>query len=356
MRWSRLLIVVLPASLVAASASATFRAADLVVVPVAAALAGTNSSNWHTDVEIRNVDTTNIDVEIVLLPCCGIDNRTWFNDITNTLGGRTSDGFGHINAALENIPPGRTVTLTDIIPANWGNAIKGALLVFAYEAGTLMTTNPPGGNPKNIIVTTRTYDVNTDSTGKTSTYGQGIPGLPWYDYVDPSRRDKGLDHVTFTGIRQDAAFRTAIGYVNVSDRLTELAVRFTLNAADGTQLGQVTEDVLPLAHDQWDQAATTLFLVPITTDVVNATATITVDAYFSQAQSPTPAFMVYVSRVDQTTNAPTYLEQVFDQPLPWDCIFNGNNCPITTMANALGLPNLAPRPRHLLPPTQATAR
>ncbi|MFI5143124.1 MAG: hypothetical protein ACHQQS_01525 [Thermoanaerobaculales bacterium] len=357
MRWSRLLLVVVLATAIAATASAMFRAADLVVVPVAASLAGANNSNWHSDVEIRNVDTTNIDVEIVLLPCCGNDNRTWYNDITNALGGRTSDGFGHINASLMNIPPGRTVTITDIIAPNWGTAdTKGALLFFAYEAGTLMTTNPPGGNPKNIVVTSRTYDINTDSTGKTSTYGQGIPGLPWYDYVDPSRRDKGYDHVTFTGIRQDPSFRTAVGYVNLSDRLTELAVRFTLKAADGTQLSEEVEDILPLAHDQWDNAANTLLTVPSTTPVVDASLTVTVDAYFSQAQDPTPAFMVYASRVDNTTNDPVYLEQVFDQPFPWDCIFNGNNCPIATTASALGFPRLAARPRHLLPPTRAKAR
>src|SRR5271157_4284877 len=114
MRWSRLVFVVILATLVATSVSAMFRAADLVVVPVAAALAGANNSNWHSDVEIRNVDSTNIDVEVILLPCCGLDNRTWFNDIANALGGRTSDGFGHINASLENIPPGSTVTITDI--------------------------------------------------------------------------------------------------------------------------------------------------------------------------------------------------------------------------------------------------
>jgi len=173
MSLSRIGFVMALAALVATGASAMFRAADMVVIPMAASLAGANNSNWHTDVEIRNVDITNIDVEIILLPCCGNDNRTWYNDISNALGGRTSDGFGHINQSLENIPPGQTVVLPDLITANWGNDTKGALLIFAYEAGTLMTTNPPGGNPKNIVVTSRTYDLNTDSSGNTSTYGQG---------------------------------------------------------------------------------------------------------------------------------------------------------------------------------------
>jgi len=162
--------------------------------------------------------------------------------------------------------------------------------------------------------------------------------------------------VTFTGIEQDSLFRTSVGYVNVSDRLTELAVRFDLYASDGTLLDEETEDVLPLDSDQWDDAPYTLFVVPTTTSVAGATMTVTVDAYFSQAQNPTPAFMVYVSRVDQTTNAPVYLEQVFDQPLPWDCVFNGMNCPVVTMASAMGLPTTAAMARHILPPTRAKSQ
>jgi hypothetical protein len=358
MRWGRSLICVGVAALVSPYAFGMFRAADLVVVPMAASTTGLNNSVWHTDVEILNVDTTSVDVEVVFLPCCGSDDRVWYSDINNALGGRSSDGFGHIDTKLENIPPGRAVSLPDIVNANWGPDTKGALLFFAYEAGTLMTTNPPGGNPKNIVVNSRTYDLVTDSTtGATSTYGQEAPGLPWYDYIDPARRDKGLDHVIFTGIREDTSYRTAVGYVNLSDPLTELAVRFTLNAADGTKIDEETLDILPLAYDQWDNAPGSLFIVPTGTDVVDATMTVTVDSYFSQAQDPTPALMVYVTRVDQVTNAPVYLEQTFERPFPWDCIFNGNNCPVTGVASTMSLTrHTAVRPPHLRPPTRATLR
>ena len=357
MRAVRIAACGLLALLLSHGANAMFRAADLVVVPVAGSITGANGSNWFTDIEIFNADpVSNIDVEIVFLPCCSDDNRAWYSTMSNTLGGRSDDGFGHINTNLENIPPGRQVIIQDIISGNWGTGTKGALLVFAYEAGTLMKTTPPGGNPKNIIVNSRSYTLSTDSTGKVSTYGQGVPGLPWYDYIDASKKAQGLNQVTFTGIQESAGWRTDVGYVNVSDPLTELLVRFDLYGADGTKLDEETQDVLPLAVEQWTSAAHSLFQVPTTTDVTNATIVATVDAYFTQAKDPTPAFIVYASKIDNVTNDPIYLEQTYLQPLPFDCIFNGINCPTANVAVALGLQKAPARPRHLLPLTRQTAR
>jgi hypothetical protein len=356
MKLGRTLAVSLVAVLVASGAFAMFRAADLVVVPTAASTPGLQGSNWRTDLEIMNVDTTPIDVSIVLLQCCNItDGATWFEDIKNALGGRSSDGFGHLDPKLEDIQPGQAVEIDDVITANWGTGLKGALMVFAYEAGTLMTTTPPGGNPKLIVVNARTYSLGTDATGNALTYGSQVPGLPWHDYVDPGQDAKGLNKVVFTGLREDASYRTSIGLVNISDRLTSLDVLLTLNAADGTQIGQVPVTLYPLTEDQYDQAIINVFGKTLADAISGATLTVSVEAYSSGAATPAPALMAYVTRMDNATNDPVYIEQTFTKEFPWDCIFNGN----CTAATATGL-SVPAVPRgtapHLRPPTRRLVR
>jgi hypothetical protein len=351
MRWLRTLPLVALGLLVSSGAFAMFRAADLVVVPVAAAIPGLNGSNWRTDVDIMNVDTTAIDVEIVLLQCCGLDNSAWFLNIANHLGGRKVEGFGHVDTKLAGIAPGASVRINDIIGTDFGlTSTKGTLLIFAYQAGTLMTTNPPGGVPKLIVVNSRSYSLGTDTSGNTLTYGQEIPGLPWYDYIDVGKKARGLDHAVFQGLEEDARYRTAVGVVNMSDPQTSLDVVLTLNASDGTQIGNTQYITLsPLAMDQYDQAIINLFGQTLDAAISGATLTASMDAYISGAAVPVPALMVYCSRIDNNTNDPVYLEQSFTKELPWDCVFNGN---CTSVASALGLTRSpAAAPTHLRPPT-----
>jgi len=351
MKLSRALPIAAAALLFSSGAFAMFRAASLVVVPTAASTTGLNNSNWRTDVEILNVDAVAVDVEIVMLECCNYDNTAWFANIKNHLGGRTSDGFGHIDATLSNIPPGQAVYLSDVVGTGLGlSNVKGALLIFAYQAGTLLTTTPPGGNPKNIVVNTRTYTTGTDSSNKTLTYGQNAQGLPWYDYIDPGLKGKGLDHVIFTGLREDASYRTSFGLVNVSDRTTTLAVVLTLKAKDGTQLAQGTITMPPLAHYQADQAIINYFGKTLADAISDASLTVTASNYSSGAQSPAPALMAYITRADNVSNDPIYVEQAFNQPLPWDCVFNGN-CVGTAAGLALSLSQMPARTPPLQPPT-----
>ena len=351
MKLGRTLPIAAIGLLMSSGAFAMFRAANLVVVPTAASTAGLNGSNWRTDVEILNVDTVSIDVEIVMLECCLSDNSVWFANIKNHLGGRTSDGFGHIDAKLENIPPGQAVYISDVVGTSLGlSGVKGALLVFAYQAGTLLTTTPPGGNPKNIVVNTRTYTSGTNASNQTFTYGQETPGLPWYDYLDPGLKSKGLDHVTFTGLREDTAYRTAFGLVNVSDRTTTLAVVLTLKDQGGTQLAQQTLTMPPLGHYQADQAIINFFGKTLADAIQGASLTVTASNYQSGAQYPAPALMAYVTRTDNVSNDSLYLEQIFTQPLQWDCVFNGN-CVASTAGLSL---NPSPTPANaspLRPPT-----
>ncbi len=347
MKLVRLLAVVVVV-LAAGTASAGFRAADLVVIPVVAATPGLEGSNWRSDVEILNVDTVAIDVEIVFLPGGGSGNYVWYRNIANHLGGRSADGFGKIDEKLKDIAPGASVLIGDIVRTHWGESTKGALLIFAYEAGTFSTTDPPGGNPKKIIAHSRTYDYKVNEGNEEIAYGQQINGLPWYDYMNPGLDSRDYNKVLLAGIRQDSAYRTAVGLVNISDPLTTVIAELTLKGADGTQLGQESVTMLPLAHRQFDLAVWDFFGVDPLTDVVGATVEVRISLWESQAGNAVPALMAYASRVNNRTNDPVQLEQAWPGELPWDCVYNGNCSGVS--AQSARDPRLRRRP--LDPPTR----
>ena len=330
------------------SALAMFRAADLVVVPVGAALPGLNSSVWRTDLEIQNVDTVPIDVMVVFLPSDRGANVTWYRTISNHLGGREADGFEKLDTRLKDIPAGRAVVIDDIVLTHWGEDTKGALLVFAYEAGTYKTTTPPGGVPKLVVVRSRTYSKGTATDGRTTTYGQSIPGLPWYYYIDPSQEAAGLNNVVFSGVREDAGYRTSVGLLNLSDTTTSLYATLTLAAEDGTVIKETVKYLQPLEHIQYDQAVLTLFGLATGSEVVNATISAKVSLWSSPGADPSPGMIVYCSRIDNVTNDPVYLEQSFAKELPWDCVFNGH----CTGVSALFAPAEKVFRRPLSPPVR----
>jgi hypothetical protein len=351
MRLLRLAVAVLVALLVLPGSAAfgMFRASHLVVVPVASSLTGLNSSNWHTDLEIQNVDTVPIDVLIIFLPSTSIINAAWYANLSNHLSGRTEDGFGKTDTSLENIPAGHAVYLNDVIRTNWSDGVKGALLVFAYQAGTYKTTTPPGGVPALIVVRSRTYSLGQTTGGSPTTYGQSIPGLPWYYAIDPMLESKGLNQAVFSGVREDSQYRTAFGFLNISDVTTSIWVQSILTASDGTVLKTVLNYMYPLEHEQYDQAAYTLFGLDSATALTNATVTVKVSAWQSAAATPKTGLIVYGSRIDNTTNDPVYLEQTYVKELPWDCVFNGN----CSAAQALSAPHAGVFRQSLLPPAPA---
>jgi hypothetical protein len=340
------LAVVLLVMLSGSAAFGMYRASDLVVVPVASSLTGLNNSNWHTDVEIQNVDTVPIDVLVIFLPSNFTNNAVWYQTINNHLSGRAEDGFGKTDAKLKDIPAGRAVVLQDVIRTNWTDNIKGALLIFAYRAGTFKTTTPPGGVPALIVVRSRTYSLGTTSDNKPTTYGQAVPGIPWYYYLDPGLESKGLNEAVFTGINENESYRTALGILNVSDVLTAVTVQASLISAEGIVISTAFKYLYPLQHIQYDQAVLSFFGLADGSLVDNATITVKVAAMQSTADQPKPGLIVYCSRVDNTTNDPVYLEQAYVKEFPWDCVFNGN----CSAAQALSAPHAGVFRRPLSPP------
>jgi hypothetical protein len=335
--------------LTASAALGMYRASDLVIVPVAASTTGLQGSNWRTDLEIQNVDTVPIDVLIIFLPSGVTANATWYANVANHLSGRVEDGFGKTDTKLKDIPAGQAVYLDDVITTNWTSGIKGALLIFAYQAGSFKTTTPQGGVPKLIVVRSRTYSTGTSAANVPTTYGDSIPGIPWYYYIDPSLEAKGLNEVVFSGIRDDPLVRTDFGLVNVSDVNTSLYVSASLTGPDGTVMSTVVKYMYPLEHEQYDEAVNTMFNLASGTVVENASIVVKVTAFSSNAAQPKTGLIVYGSRIDNVTNDPSYLEQAFVKELPWDCVFNGN----CSAAQALSAPHAAAIRRPLSPPIPA---
>jgi hypothetical protein len=345
MRSFRLAVVVL-LMLAGSAAFGMYRASDLVVIPVAAALPGLTDSNWRTDLEIQNVDTVPVDLLIIFLPTGYSTNATYYQNVANHLSGREEDGFGKVDPRLKDVAPGSVVVLEDVIATNWTNNVKGALLIFAYEAGTFKTTTPPGGVPRLIVARSRTYSLGATADNTPTTYGQSVPGIPWYYYIDPNLESKGLNEAVFSGITENSSYRTALGLFNISDVQTGLYVSGTLTTPDGVTVTTVVKYLYPLQHLQYDSALTSFFGFTSDSTIEGATITIKVSAWSSYAANPTMGLIAYCSRVDQTTNDPTYIEQAFVKEFPWDCVFNGN----CSALQALSAPHAGRFRRPLSPP------
>jgi hypothetical protein len=328
------------------AALAMFRAASLEVVPVSASTLGLDGSNWHTDLQIRNVDSVPVDVEIVFLPTGGTSNASWYFTFANALGGRSSDGFTHLDAGLTNIPPGGTAEIDDIVNTYWGSSLSGALLIWAYEANSFTATTPNGGYPRDIVVTSRTYSVGTAADGSSTTYGQEVPGLPWYDYIDPNLVDKGYSQAVFTGVGQGPSVRASVGFLNVSDILTSVDIEMILKQTDGTLLADLGISLYALSHVQYDSVVAGLFGLATTAVLDDSSLTVKVISWNSTANEPTPALIAYVNRIDNFTNDPVYIEQAWASELSWQCVFTGD-CASAMALRAGG----AVTPRPLRPPT-----
>jgi hypothetical protein len=112
-------------------------------------------------------------------------------------------------------------------------------------------------------------------------------------------------------------------------------VQLTLNGSDGTQIDEQFVSLSPLAMDQYDQAIISIFGKTVEDNITGATLRVAIDAYVTGALNPAPALMAYVTRMDNATNDPVYIEQAFTTELPWDCVFNGN-CAASATGLALG--------------------
>lgn len=320
---------------------AEFRVSDLVYVPVVAHSVGANDSVWRSDVKITNMEAEdNIDVALVLLPSGLHSNASTLYDRTFTAGGREADGFGILDEELADIPPGASIVLEDVIekywPAQTGLNGQGALVVFSYLSGSLQ---PDGSRDyRNMLVSSRTYNVATiytpdpDNEGgfleSTGTYGQTIPGVPFYDLADGGFKDDTRDFsfVWLDGARENDAFRYNLGVVNTSDPQTTLVLKIQPFDADGQPFFGDSElplaatiQVPPLAHLQYFQILSSMFGF---SDLDQATLKISILSWTSTGVDPHPTFTTYGSLVDNVTNDATTFTPTFAQPYDIDCMWS----------------------------------
>ena len=349
-RWAGVTVV---AALVAMPAAAGFQAADLLYVPAVAHNTGLQDSVWRTDLFITNVDTVPIDVIMVYLPSGLADNSGYFFDRSLWLGGRENEGFGLVNEALADIPPHGTVVLRDVVGQYWESQLGmnglGAMVVFAQEAGSLQDDG--SRIYRNAVVNARiynktiTYKPDPDNEGAyievPVTYGQGMPGVPWYNLADPAAVTDDVDftYQVLTGGEQSSSYRYNVGILNASDPQTAISVRIQPFQADGQPFtdeeGNPVSRLItlpPLAQYQYTQFLSGLGI----TEATQVTLKVGFVAWTSNGPNPMPAFTSYGSVVNAGSNDPTTVLPSFAFPFNVDCMFPDTPGTTTLGAKALG--------------------
>jgi len=323
----------------AGTATAQFMAADLIYLPGATHTPGEGESRWRSDVYITNVEAdVAIDVALVYLPTGLVSNSSRFNDRSTWLGGREDEGFGFVDPTLADIPPGGTVVLEDPIGAYFDAdgtiANSGAIVVFAYEAGTLEDDGTRV--VKNAIVNSRVYtpftfylpdpDNEGEFTEERGTYGQTLPGVAWYNLADPAAISENGDFsfLTLAGATEDNKFRYNVGVLNASDPLSTITIVIQPFQGNGEPFldaneNEISQTVImpPLAQVQYNNVMSTVF--GIDTAPADTTIDVTVAAWASGAADPIIGMTTYGTMIDNRTNDPTAILPLFAFPYNIEC-------------------------------------
>ncbi len=348
-------------------AEGQFLAADLIYVPAAAHTDGVGTSRWSSDFFITNVEgDVAIDVAMVFLPSGLNSNAFRFTDRSTWLGGRDGDGFGQVDPLLADIPAGGTVVLRDPIGNYFlnqdGTGTSGAFVIFVYEADTL---EDDGTRVlKNAIVNTRVltttdlYRPDPENEGEfvpvSGTYGQTLPGVPWYNLADPSAvSDEGnFSFMLLTGAGQDEEMRYNLGLLNASDPLTTIIVSIQPIRGNGEPFLDVNGNEMieivtmpPLSQVQYNSVLVTLFGLAAAPDDV--TIDVAVLRWTSGSNVPIVGMTTYGTYIDNQTNDPTAILPVFAYPYNVDCQWSSGDS--TAADKAGGLPRVDRRPLEIPP-------
>jgi hypothetical protein len=297
----KLLMITALVGLMATSAMASsFRSADVVYLPVAGKLAGGNNAFFRTDVWISNVSNQPVVVDVAFAPRDG--NNENVTDPANT-------------RRLPVLLPGQRREIVDVMQQVFGQSDTadptiGQLIFFACREGgdcTACDTNAADCLP--ITVEARIYT--TDAAG--ATFGQLIPGIPWFNFVSPDAISEQLHQVFITGIRQNTDYRTNIGIVNAS-QFSSAVVVAKLFQADGQQFGSnATVSLPPLGFSQ--QSVASLF------PGFTGTGAWVLLEQLPISSGSDPGFLAFGSLLDNKSNDPTYLEAQYVPVLDFGCIY-----------------------------------
>jgi len=321
-------------------ASTQFLASDLIYLPGVAHTGGPNGAAWRSDLYITNVEDAPIDVAIVYLQTGLISNGAQFANRETWLGGREEDGFGFIDTSLADIPAGGTVILEDPVGTYWvpelSYANSGAMVIFTYEADSLEEDGTRVF--KNSIVNSRVYTRMTlvvpdpDNDGEfievQGTYGQTMPGVPWYSLVSPSNLSEQGDFTfqMLTGAAASNNFRYNLGIVNASDPLTSITLNIQPFQGNGEpfldEFDQPISHTLimpPSSHVQYNDILFNLF--GLAGPLHDVRVDVSFLAWTSGGDAPNPGFAAYGTFIDNRTNDPTAILPAYAFPLNEDALW-----------------------------------
>lgn len=276
-----------------------FRAGDIVFVLAAANVAGANNTYWNTDLWVTNPNAADLYLTIEYLPS-----------------GLPGNAVNRIYLNWSNpIKPNETLYIQNILANQFSSYFGfGALVLYGeYIDGTAA----------NLLAQSRTYTPMDTTDLSKGNYGQGVPGIPWYYYVDPDYSIDKLDAHWIFGLDQAPLsatdkYRSNVGFVNGSQSTT-LNLKLELYDSAGTKVGEETVQGLgPLAHYQINGVLDTTFHI---TEGTNYALKVTIAS--SSPENPTfpPALFVYGSKASNGTGDPTYLEATYSVPLDYSCVW-----------------------------------
>jgi hypothetical protein len=294
--------------------ASAFRAADTIYLPVAGKTRGANNAFFQTDVWISNLSADRIVVDVAFAP-------------TEDEAGPKDNRNVTLAANLKRVPtpinPNQRLEILDIMEIVFGipdsQDASGMLIFFPIrENGTAVDCGTPPNDCRIISVEARIY--NTALPGSNlpegATFGQLVPGLPWYDFISQDAAFAELRNAFLVGIRMNAEYRTNIGLVNAS-AFSTTTIRARLFNADGTQFGSdFTLALPPLAHAQ--RRVDIMFPgysgsgAWLTVEQAN---TVPTDPNDPDCGGGCPGFFAYGSLIDQESNDPMYLETQYRRTL-----------------------------------------
>ncbi len=177
------------------------------LVAAAANVAGSNGTDWKTELCVYNPNPTAATFKIKLLP-----------DMTNDDGGTVVPVGGHTTQAVD----GLGTWCSDDVLASMGNGIKGALVVDLQD---------PANFALGLAVTSRTY---TPSPSGAGTYGQFVPALPL--------QGTPVHQLILTGLHSwgdpgSTGYRANVGLANQSDQVVP-RIYIKVYDASGTLVGK----------------------------------------------------------------------------------------------------------------------
>lgn len=268
-----------------------FRSAEAVIIPAVAKTSGAGGTFWQSDLFIFNPNSYPIKIELQFLPS-GTEGSA-----SNPITAMVSQTIGASN----------TYTIKDVLGTYFPSYNVGALIVWG--------TNTSGAEAP-ILVTSRTYTPDAENKG---TFGQGIPGIPWYYFGDKNYSEEGLDKLYLWGLDQNDKYRTNLGILNISSRLTE-TISIKVYSPSNSLIGEIPLTLGPLAHYQINGILSQL---GITGEGYKAVVEVSsyVDNDPNNPDQIIPAVMAYASKVDNGINDPTYIEAAFSVMPDVDCIW-----------------------------------